>query len=114
MLKRVALLGASAALALANPSRSVAQNWDGWGGGWGGGVTVNVGFPSFPRPAFCCRPRFPRPFICCRPFIPRPVVCCRPFFRPWGRPLYFYGDSFAPYGYNYNAGYGEGDYGGYE
>jgi hypothetical protein len=119
MLKRVAFLGAIAALTIASPSHAVAQDWAGWGGG---GVTVNVGFPAFQRPDFCCRPR-PRPFVCCRPFfprpivccrpIPRPVVCCRPFYRPWPRPPYYYGDSFAPYGYHYDAGYTDGGYGGY-
>jgi hypothetical protein len=110
MLKRVALLGAIAALTIASPSHSVAQDW----GGWGGGVTVNVGFPvrPFPRQDFCCRPRIPRPVECCRP-IPRPVICCRPYYRPWPRPPYFYGDSFAPYGYHYNAGYPNVGYDGY-
>lgn len=128
MLKRVALLGAIAALTILKPSDSVAQGWDGWGGPWGGGVTVTVtGFPGpfrrpvpccarpfIPRPTFCCRRRFfPRPVVCCeRPFIPRPVFCCeRPFIdRPFYRPPYFYGDSFAPYAYNWNAGYGYGGY----
>lgn len=120
MLKRVALLGAIAALTIWNPSRSVAQAWDGgwdgagWGGnGWGGGaVTVTVGFPGFRRP-FCCRPHIPRPVFCCRPVPPRPVWCCenRAFPYYYRRPPYYYGDSFAPYGYNWNAGYTEAGYG---
>lgn len=117
MLKRIARLGAIAALTIGSPSHSKAQDWGGWGG-WGGGVTVNVGFPGprpfFPRP-FCCRPRILRPDFCCRPFIPRPVFCCnRPFLRPWPRPIYYYGDNFAPWGYNWEAGYSDaGYYGGY-
>jgi hypothetical protein len=123
MPKRVAIFGAIAALTIASPSHAVAQDWAGWGGGWGGGVTVNVAFPG-PRPFFCCRPRIPRPIVCCRPFIPRPIVCCRPFiprpvvccrplYRPWARPLYYYGDGFAPYGYHYDAGYPGAGYDGY-
>jgi hypothetical protein len=116
MLKRVAFLGAIAALTIWNPSHSVAQTWDGgtWGGGgWGGGccgaITITVGFP---RPRFCCRPFIPRPTFCCRPFIPRPVWCCNNGPYPYyGRPLYYYGDRFAPYGYNWNAGYTEAGYG---
>ena len=123
MLKRVALLGAIAALTIVKPSNSVAQGWDGWagGGGWGGccgAVTVTVGFPGpvpFRRPIRCCeRPFIPRPVFCCeRPFIPRPVFCCeRRFFpRPFVRPPYYYGDNFAPYAYNWNAGYGNAGYG---
>jgi hypothetical protein len=120
MLKRVALLGAIAALTIAGPSHSVAQEW----AGWGGGVTVHVGFPVLPRPDFCCRPRIPRPIDCCR-VIERPVACCRPIprrveccddpyypyrpiYRPWTRPLYYYGDRFVPYGYHYNAAYPDG------
>jgi hypothetical protein len=149
MLKRVALLGAIAALSIAGPSHSVAQEWGGWGGGVGG-VTVHVGFPAFPRRDFCCRPRIPRPPIdCCRVFqrpidccrvIQRPIACCRPFprrveccdspyypyrpiYRQWSRPLYYYGDRFAPYGYHYDAaypdggdgyGYADAGYGGYD
>jgi hypothetical protein len=109
MVKRVVLLGAIAALTIASPSHSVAQDWR----GSGGGVTVNVGFPAFPRHDFCCRPFFPRPVECCRPRFPRPVACCRPFYRPWPRPPYFYGDSFAPYGYHYDAGYPNAGYDGY-
>ena len=91
MLKRVALIGAIAALTIGNPSNSMAQDWT---GGWGpGAVTVRVGFPG---------PFFRRPVSCC--FRPSPVVCCnRPFFpfpRPFFRPPYFYGDYFAPYAYN--------------
>jgi hypothetical protein len=125
MLKRVALLGAIAALAIGNPARSVAQAWDGagwegagsdgagwdggrWDGGrWGGGccITVAVRVAIRPRP-FCCRPIPPRPIVCCRPFVPpRPVWCCNRPYPYYGRPLYYYGDSFAPYGYNPNAGY---------
>ncbi len=112
MLKRVALLGAMAALTVWNPTISVAQ-------GWGGGVTVTVaGFPGpypyRPRP-WCCRPYVPRPTWCCRPYIPRPVWCCnRPYpyyYGYYGRPLYYYGDRFAPYGYNWNVGYNDADYG---
>jgi hypothetical protein len=126
MSRRAALFGAIAALTIASPSHAVAQDWSGgWGGGWGGGVTVNVGFPAFRRPDICCRPFFrrpiaccrpffQRPIACCRPFIPRPVVCCRPFFRRWARPPYFYGDSFAPYGYHYDAGYTDAAYDGYD
>jgi hypothetical protein len=112
MWKRVALLGAIAALTVMKPSNSVAQAWDGWDGvggdGFGGGaVTITVGFPHRRFP--CCeRPFFPRRVFCCeRPFIPRPVFCCeRRFFRPFVRPPYYYGDNFAPYAYNWNAGYG--------
>jgi hypothetical protein len=127
MLKPVALLGAIAALALWNPANSVAQEWGGDGGGWDGGgwrgggccgVTVTVStFPApFRRPVRCCaRPFIPRPAFCCeRPFIPRPTFCCeRRFFRPFFRPPYFYGDNFAPYAYNWNAGYGYDGYGGW-
>ena len=112
MLKRVALLGTIAALTIVKPSHSAAQAWDGGGGGgWGGGgVTVTVtNFPGpFRRPVPCCR----RPVFCCeRPFIPpRPVFCCERAFapRPFVRPPYFYGDRFAPYAYNWNAGYYDG------
>ena len=110
MLKRTALLGAMAALTIVKPSNAVAQGWD-------GGCCERR---FFPRPVFCCeRPFIPRPVFCCeRPFIPRPVFCCedRPFFsRPYGygRPLYYYGDRFAPYGYNWNAGYADAGYGYY-
>ena len=53
MLKRIALLGAMAALTIVKPSNAVAQGWDGRGG-----ITVNVGFP-FPhrRRDFCCEER---------------------------------------------------------
>jgi len=96
MLKPIALLAAMAALIIAKPSNAVAQGWDGW----------------------CCQQRWfiPRPVFCCeRPFFPRPAFCCddRPFFpRPYGygRPLYYYGDRFAPWGYNWNAGYTDADY----
>jgi hypothetical protein len=122
MLKRIALLGAMAALTIVKPSIAVAQGWDGWGG--------NCCERRFiPRPIFCCeRQFFPRPIVCCeRPFIPRPVFCCeeRRFFprrefcceesrflpRPFGRPPYYYGDRFAPYAYNWNAGYADAGYG---
>jgi hypothetical protein len=141
MLKRVALLGAIAALTIGNPVRSVAQTWDGagwdgagwdggswdgagWDGGrWGGGccVTVAVRVAIRPRP-WCCRRIPPRPIVCCRPLIPRPTICCRPVIPPrpvlccnrpypyYGRPLYYYGDSFAPFGYNPNAGYTDASY----
>jgi hypothetical protein len=121
MLKRVALFGAIAALTIWNPSHSVAQAWDGagWDGagsgggdGWGrgccGAITVTVGFPR-PRP-FCCRPFIPRPAFCCRPVPPRPVWCCNRPYSNYGRPLYYYGDRFAPYGYNWNSGYGNSGY----
>jgi hypothetical protein len=88
MLKRIALLVAIAALTFVKPSNSVAQDW----GGWGGGVTVNVGFP-FPHRDSCCERRFfPRRVFCCeerrefcceeRRFFPRRVDCCeeRQFF----------------------------------
>jgi hypothetical protein len=127
MWKRVALLAAIAALTVVKPSNSVAQTWDG-GDGFGGfdgidgfdgfgrgAVTVTVSFPHR-RPFRCCeRPFFPRRVFCCeRPFIPRPVFCCeRRFFRPFARPPYYYGDNFAPYAYNWNAGYGYEGYGGW-
>jgi hypothetical protein len=122
MLKRIAFLGAMAALTILKPSNAVAQGWDGWRG--------NCCERRFiPRPIFCCERRFfPRPIVCCeRPFIPRPVFCCeeRRFFprrefcceesrflpRPFGRPPYYYGDRFAPYAYNWNAGYADAGYG---
>jgi hypothetical protein len=111
MLKRIALLGAMAALTIVKPSSAAAQGWDGWGGD-----CCERRF--IPRPIFCCeRPFIPRPIFCCeRPFIPRPVFCCddqRFFPRPFGRPLYYYGDRFAPYGYNWNVGYSDGGYGYY-
>jgi hypothetical protein len=119
MLKRVALLGTIAALSAASPSHSVAQDWDGggWRGGWGGGVTVTVTPGPRPYPY----PYYRRPAVCCRP-IPRPapVVCCSygsygyyggSYYRPWRRPLYYYGDSYAPYGYHYDAGYTDAGYG---
>jgi hypothetical protein len=112
MLKRIVLLGAVAALTIVKPPSAVAQGWDGWGGG---GITVNVRVP-FPQRDFCCERRFiPRRVFCCeRPFIPRRVFCCddrRFFARPFGRPPYFYGDSFAPYRYNWNGGYTDAGYG---
>jgi hypothetical protein len=115
MLKPIALLGAMVALIIVKPSNAVAQGWDGCCG-----ISVNVRVP-FPRQDFCCERRFfPRREFCCeRSFFPRQVFCCddRRFFpRPWGRPPYYYGDRFAPYAYNWNAGYGDGygyDYGGY-
>ena len=119
MLKRIALLGAMAALTIVKPSNAVAQGWDGCCG-----ITVNVGFP-FQHRDFCCERRFfPRQVSCCeerrdfcceeRRFFPRQVFCCddRRFFpRPFGRPPYFYGDSFAPYRYNWNGGYTNAGYG---
>ena len=113
MLRRVALLGAIAATTIWNPSHSIAQTWDGgWGNGCCGAITVTVGFP---RQHFCCRPFIPRPSFCCHPFVPRPVWCCNNRWHPyWGRPLYYYGDRFAPFGYNWNAGYDAGyGYAGY-
>jgi hypothetical protein len=109
MVKRVALLGAIAALTIWNPSNSVAQSW--------GGVTVTVSLPApypyRPRPTWCCRPYYPRPTWCCRPYYPRPVWCCRrPYYSGYPRPLYYYGDNFAPYGYNWNR-YDSGYYGYY-
>jgi hypothetical protein len=88
MLKRIALLVAIAALIFVKPSNSVAQDW----GGWGGGVTVNVGFP-FPHRDFCCERRF----------FPRRVDCCeeRRFFpRPFWRDDWNAGYTDAGYGYN--------------
>jgi hypothetical protein len=113
MLKRITLIGAMAALTIVKPPSAVAQGWDGWGGV--GGITVNVRVP-FPQRDFCCERRFiPRRVFCCeRPFIPRRVFCCddrRFFARPFGRPPYFYGDSFAPYHYNWNGGYTDAGYG---
>ena len=106
MLKRIALLGAMAALTIVKPSNAVAQGWDGWGG-----ITVNVGFP-FPhrRRDFCCEERrfFPR-----RVFEERRDFCCeesRFFPRRFGRPPYYYGDRFAPYAYNWNGGYTNAGY----
>jgi hypothetical protein len=123
MLKRVALLGAVAALTIAGPSHATAQEW----AGWGGGVTVNVGFPFQRRAEFCCEERrfiprrrvfcceerrfFPRRRVfCCeeeRQFFPRRrVFCCeeRRFFpgRFWRPP--YYGDG-------WNAGYTDAGYG---
>jgi hypothetical protein len=92
MLKRVAFLGAIAALTLASPSHSLAQDWG--GGGWGGGVTVHVGFPFHRRSEFCCERRF---------FPRRRVFCCedeRQFF-----PRRFRRDD------NWNAGYTDAGYG---
>src|SRR5712675_1060248 len=126
MLKRIALLGAMAALTIVKPSNAVAQGWDGWGG-----ITVNVGFP-FPhrRRDFCCEENrfFPRRVFeerrdfCCEEnrFFPRRVFeerrdfCCeenRFFPRRFGRPPYYYGDRFAPYAYNWNGGYTNAGYG---
>jgi hypothetical protein len=72
----------------------------------------------FPGQVDCCEERrfFPRQVDCCeeRRFFPRPVFCCddRRFFpRPFGRPPYYYGDRFAPYAYNWNAGYTDAGYG---
>jgi hypothetical protein len=107
MLKRIALLGAMAALLIVKPSNAVAQGWDGWGG---------LGVP-FPR--FCCGEHrfFPRRDFCCagRRFFSRPVFFeeHRFFPRPFWRPPYFYGDRFAPYVYNPNAGYTDDGYGYY-
>jgi hypothetical protein len=134
MLKRIALLGAMAALTIVKPSNAVAQGWDGCCGV--GGITVNVGFPRrdfcceerrfFPRRDFCCEERrfFPRRVFCCeeprvfccddRRFFPRQDFCCeesRFFPRRFGRPPYYYGDRFAPYAYNWNAGYPDAGYG---
>jgi hypothetical protein len=123
MLKRIALLGAMAALTIVKPSNAVAQGFDGCCG-----ITVNIGFPFrhccerrfFPRRVFCCEER--RVFCCDdRRFFPRRVFCCeeprvfccddRRFFpRPFYRPPYYYGDRFAPYAYNWNAGYGDPGY----
>jgi hypothetical protein len=121
MLMRIVLLGAMAALTIVKPSNAVAQSWDGCCG-----ISVNVRVP-FPRQDFCCERRFfprrvdcceerrffPRQVDCCeeRRFFPRQVFCCddrRFFSRPFGRPPYYYGDRFAPYAYNWNAGYGDG------
>ena len=85
MWKRIALLGALAALTIVKPSNAVAQSWDGWGGG---GISVNVRVP-FPRQDFCCERRFfPRRVDCCeeRRFFPRRVFedrrdfCCEERF----------------------------------
>lgn len=107
MWKRIALLGAMAALVVVKPSNAAAQGWDGWGG-----ITVNGGFPSH----FCCGEHrfFPRRDFCCgdHRFFPRPAFFEeRRFFpRPFWRPPFFYGDRFAPYVYNWNAGYIADDY----
>jgi hypothetical protein len=131
MLKRIALLVAMAALTIVKPSNALAQGLDGCCG-----ITVHIGFPFphrdfcceerrfFPRRDFCCERRFfPRRVFCCeeprvfccddRRFFPRQEFCCddRRFFpRPFGRPPYYYGDRFAPYGYNWNAGYTDAGY----
>jgi hypothetical protein len=99
MWKRIVLLGAMVALTIVKPSNAVAQSWDGCCG-----ISVNVRVP-FPRQDFCCQERR---------FFPRRVDCCddRRFFpRPFGRPPYYYGDRFAPYAYNWNAGYTDAGYG---
>ena len=108
MLKLIALLGAMTALTSCSDERRFFARQD----------FCCEERRFFPRPIFCCeRPFIPRPIFCCeRPFIPRPVFCCedRPFFhRPYGygRPLYYYGDRFAPYAYNWNAGYNDAGYG---
>ncbi len=95
MLKRIAILGALAALTIWNPSHAVAQAWDGRGGGGCCGITVHVGFPNFccdnrrffpRRRVFCCDDRrfFPSRFDCCddRRFFPSRFDCCddRRFF----------------------------------
>jgi hypothetical protein len=104
MLKRIALLGAIAALIFVKPSNAGAQGWDGWG---------------LPFPHFCCEEHrfFPGRDFCCdeRRFFPRPVFFeeHRYFPRPFWRPPYFYGDRFAPYVYNWNAGYAHDGYGYY-
>jgi hypothetical protein len=102
MLKRVARLGAIAALTIGIPSNAVAQSW--------GGVTVTVsGFPG-PAPY----PYYRRPVPCCyrpyRPHYSRPWCCYRPYYGYY-RPPYFYGDYFAPHHYNWyrDAGYGYDD-----
>jgi hypothetical protein len=116
MWKRIALLVAMAALTIVKPSNALAQGWQGWGGSWDGWGGDCCQRRFIPRPIICCqRPFIPRPIVCCeRPLIPRQVFCCddRRFFpRPWGRPPYYYGDRFAPYAYNWNTGYTDGDYG---
>jgi hypothetical protein len=107
MLKRIALLAAIAALIIVKPSNAVAQDWDGWGG------------MGSPFPHFCCGEHrfFPRRDFCCggRAFFPGPVFFedHRFFPGPFRRPPYFYGDRFAPYVYNPNAGYTDNGYGYY-
>ena len=72
MLKRIALLGAMAALTIVKPSNAVAQGWDGCCG-----ITVNVGFP-FQHRDFCCERRFfPRRVDCCEE---RRDFCCEERF----------------------------------
>jgi hypothetical protein len=126
MLKRVALLGSIAALTISNPSNSVAAVW----GAGSLAVAVTEGLPpalervqffddpccGFPirRPVVCCRP-FLRPIVIVRPVVfprPRPVAfCCRPFFhrfhhRAFARPPFFWGQNFAPWGFNPYGGPG--------
>ncbi len=124
MWKRVALLGTIAALMAWNPSKSSAAVWGAYALG---AAAADAGLTELGPlehvqydPVGCCfRPYYPRP--CCRPYYPRPIGCCyRPYYpRPccYNRPLYYYGDSFVPWGYNwyrYEAGYGyDGYYDGY-
>jgi hypothetical protein len=68
----------------------------------------------FPSRVDCCEER--RDFCCDdRRFFPRADFCCedRRFFPRFGRPPYYYGDRFAPYAYNWNAGYTDPGYGYY-
>jgi hypothetical protein len=128
MWKRAALLGFIAALTICNPASSSAAVWGAFAAAAAAATAVSPE-PTpvervqyyYPDAVGCCyhRPWFPRP-CCQRQWIPRPVDCCRPYYpRPccYHRPLYYYGDSFAPYGYNwyrYEAGYGyDGYYDGY-
>jgi hypothetical protein len=117
MLKRIALLGAMAALTIVKPSNAVAQAWDGWGSPFPPFCCEEHQF--FPRRDFCCEEHrfFPRRDFCCeeRRFFNRPVFFeeHRFFPRPFWRPPYFYGDRFAPGVYNWNVGYTDGGYGYY-
>jgi hypothetical protein len=106
MWKRVALLGSIAALIVANPSSSFAGIWATFAAA---AAVATAGLPGpgpfepvqyyYPRPY---RPYFWRPY---RGYYPRPSLSYY-LPRPYYRPLFFYGDSFAPYGYNWYAGYG--------
>lgn len=118
LLKRIALPGAIAALTILGPPDATAQ---GWGGPFGYpccggpyGVTVHVDFP-LPPPPPPPPPVFRRPIACCYhplppppPPPPPPCCCCGPGpagFFPHRHPLYFYGDRFVPYGYNWRSDY---------
>jgi hypothetical protein len=117
MWKRAALLGSFAALTLCNPASSSAAVWRAFAAAAAAAAASSTDTAPVERVQYyydsvgCCNHAwFPRP-CCYRPWVPRPVDCCRPYYpRPccYNRPLYYYGDNFAPYGYNwyrYDAGY---------